>query len=145
MAIVKFSQSPRIIDPVYFFLLSATCAIVIGLYKGSYFDEQFNKITNFNQATEKLVDYIRDSYKYLLSRLFQGWLALGASLGISMSILFRYGYDNSELKFLALKMLIGFICISVAVGYWVAIPLLNGICTIQEKLESFKIEKGIDQ
>jgi hypothetical protein len=55
-----------------------------------------------------------------------------------MSILFRGGYDDPHLKFMALKMLVGFIAISVAVGIWVAIPILNGIVSLQEHLQSLK-------
>jgi hypothetical protein len=142
IAIVQFVRAPGIINPVYFFILSSTCAIIIGLYKGAYIDEQFQKITNYNEVTEKLIDYLRDSYKYILGKAFQGWLALGASVGISMSILFRGGYEDVHLKFMALKMLVGFIFISVAIGYWIAVPMLNGILSIQEKLQHLKVEKN---
>lgn len=142
MAIAKFLQAGGIIDPVYFFLLSATCGIILGLYKGAYLEEESNKINNFNEVTRKLIDYLRDSYKYLLGRLFQGWLALGASLGVSMSILFKGGYDDQHLKFMALKMLTGFACISLAAGYWIAVPLVNGMLTIQEKMQSLESQRA---
>ncbi len=143
MGITKFSQVAGIIDPVYFFLLSAACAVIIGVYKGAYLDEQLSKINHLDEITEKLIDYLRDSYKYLLGRLFQGWLALGASLGVSMSILFKDGYDDPHLKVIALKMLIGFAFISLAGGYWIAVPLVNGVLTIQEKLQSLKVKENI--
>ena len=138
MAIAKFLQSHGIIDPVYFFLLSGTCGVILGVYKGAYLDEEVNKISSSNEVAMKLIDYLRDSYKYLLGRLFQGWLAIGASLGVSMSILFKDGYDKPHLEFMAMKMLIGFACISLASGYWIATPLVNGILTIQEKIQSLK-------
>jgi len=141
LGIGKFIQAPGIIDPVYFFIISTTCAGVIGGYKGTYLDEQVEKLNHVNKldkATEKFIDYIRDGYKYILGKAFQGWLGLGASLGVSMSILFKSGYEDPHLKFMALKMLVGFILISFAVGYWVAIPMLNGIVSIQEILHSLK-------
>ena len=138
MAIIKFIQAPGIIDPVYFFILAATCSVILGVYKGAYFDEQLKRVNKYNEVTIKLIEYIRDSYKYLLGKAFQGWLGLGASLGVSMSILFKNGYQDLHLKFLALKMLIGFICITVAVGFWVAIPMINGIVTVHESLYSLE-------
>jgi hypothetical protein len=141
LSIVRFIEAPGIIDPVHFFILSASCAGVLGLYRGDYFSETLIGIQEFNDITEKLIDYIRDGYKYLLGKAFQGWLALGASLGVSMSILFRGGYEDVHLKFMALKMLVGFIAISGAVGRWVAIPMLNGMVNIQEHLRSVKFAK----
>lgn len=138
LSIIRFIEAPGIIDPVYFFILSTSCAVVLGAYRGDYFAEKLGEISEFNNVTEKLIDYIRDGYKYILGKAFQGWLAFGASLGVSMSILFRGGYDDPHLKFIALKMLVGFIAISVAVGIWVAIPILNGIVSLQEHLQSLK-------
>ena len=138
LAIVRFIEAPGIIDPVYFFILSTCCAGVIGAYRGDYLSEALTGIQEFDDITEKLLDYIRDGYKYLLGKAFQGWLGLGASLGVSMSILFRGGFEDTHLKFLALKMLIGFIAISGAIGLWVAIPILNGIVNLQEQLRSLK-------
>jgi len=134
-----FFEATGIIDLVYFFIIAVACATVIAIYKGEYLNEQLKKITSFNIITEKSLDYTRDGYKYLLGRVFQVWLALGASLGVSMSILFRHGFDDPALKFMAAKMLFGFIGISLALGYWVAIPLLNGIVDVQETLNSLKI------
>jgi 4-amino-4-deoxy-L-arabinose transferase-like glycosyltransferase len=140
IAIIRFVQAPGIIDPVYFFILCATCAIIIGLYKGLYLDEQLKKIKEYNEATIKLVEYIRDEYKYILGKLFQGWLGLGASLGVSMSILFKGDYNDPHLKFMALKMLLGFIGISIAIGIWGVVPMLNGIVSVHESL--FSIGRG---
>ena len=142
MGIAKFIETPSIIDPVYFFILSATCAVILGLYKGKYFSERLIKIKHFNALTEKSIDYIRDDYKYFLGKAFQGWLALGASLGVSMSILFKDDYQNPHLKFMALKMLMGFIFISIAVGYWVIIPLLNGITETETTLHNLTNNKN---
>jgi len=141
LSIVRFIEAPGIIDPVYFFILSASCAGVLGAYRGDYFAEKLVEIQEFNDITEKLIDYIRDGYKYLLGKAFQGWLGFGASLGVSMSILFRGGYEDPHLKFMALKMLIGFIAISGAIGLWVAIPILNGIVNLQEHLRSLRVTK----
>jgi len=138
LSIIRFIEAPGIIDPVYFFVLSISYAGVIGAYRGDYFSEALIGIQEFDDITEKLLDYIRDGYKYLLGKAFQGWIGLGASLGVSMSILFRGGYEDPHLKFMALKMLIGFIAISGAVGLWVAIPILNGIVNLQEHLRSLK-------
>lgn len=142
LSIVRFLEAPGIIDPVYFFVLSTSFAGVLGAYRGDYFADKLTDIREFNDITEKLIDYIRDGYKYLLSKAFQGWLGLGASLGVSMSILFRGGYEDSHLKFMALKMLIGFIAISGAIGVWVIIPILNGIVNLQDHLRSLKITKS---
>ena len=87
-----------------------------------------------------VIDHLRDGYKYILGKAFQGWLGLGASLGVSMSILFRGGFEDPHLKFMALKMLVGFICISLAIGFWVGIPMLNGMVRIQESLHSLKLK-----
>ena len=138
LSFIRFIEAPGIIDPVYFFVLSTSYAGVIGAYRGDYFSEALIGIKEFDDITEKLLDYIRDGYKYLLGKAFQGWLGLGASLGVSMSILFRGGYEDTHLKFVALKMLIGFIAVSGAVGLWVAIPILNGIVNLQEHLRSLK-------
>ena len=136
LSIAEFFQTPGIIDPVYFFVLSTSFACVLGVYKGACFSEMLEDINEFNAITEKLIDYIRDGYKYILGKAFQGWLGLGASLGVSMSILFKNGYEDPHLKFMALKMLIGFIFISIAVGLWVGIPMLNGIVGLQEHMNS---------
>jgi hypothetical protein len=140
LSIARFLEVPVIIDPVYFFVLSTSFAGILGVYRGDYFADTSRGIKVFNDVTEKLIDYARDGYKYLLGRAFQAWLALGASLGVSMSILFRQGYDDPHSKFTALKMLIGFIGISGAIALWVIIPVLNGIATIQDELRSLKIE-----
>jgi hypothetical protein len=134
ISIIIFFRSPGIIDPVYFFVISTACAGTIGLYKGEYLFNQLNKVDMSQPFSDKALDYIRDAFKYILSKVFQGWLALGASLGVSMSILFREGFDNVHLKYVALKMLIGFVGISLAVGYWVAVPMVNGVLLTQEKL-----------
>lgn len=149
LSIVRFVGAPGIIDPVYFFVLSTSYAGVLGAYRGDYFSEALIGIQEFDYITEKLLDYIRDGYKYLLGKAFQGWLGFGASLGVSMSILFRGGYEDPHLKFMAFKMLIGFIAISGAVGLWIAIPILNGIVNLQEHLRSLndarlsKLPEGI--
>lgn len=142
LAIGQFAITPGIIDPVYYFILSATCAGILGFYKGRYLFEEAEKISVFNHITDKILDSVRDAYKYILGKAFQAWLGLGASLGVSMSILFRNGYTDIGLKFMALKMLLGFICISIAIGYWIALPTLNGIVFIHEKLSDFDIENN---
>jgi len=145
MAAIRFIKAPGIIDPVYFFVLGSTCAIIIGIYKGAYLDEQLKKISGNNEATLKLVEYIRDGYKYILGKVLQGWLGLGASLGVSMSILFKGGYNDPHLKFMALKMLMGFIGISIALGIWAVVPMLNGVVSVQESLFSIGVEKPSSQ
>ena len=51
-----------------------------------------------------------------------------------MSILFQEGFSNPDLKFSALKMLLGFVFITLALGLWIGIPMLNGIVQTQQKL-----------
>jgi hypothetical protein len=142
IAFIKFLQAPGIVDPVYIFIMSASCAVIIGVHKGAYFDEQLNKIKDLNDASMKLIEYIRDGYKYFLGKAFQGWLGFGASLGISMSILFRKGFEDIELKFTAIKMLVGFVFITIAVGIWVVTPMLNGIVSVDESLNSLRSKNG---
>ena len=141
MAVASFIQTPGIIDPVYFFIMATSCAAVIAMYRGSFLDEELDNISEYNDITEKLIEYLRDGYKYFLARAFQAWLALGASLGVSMSILFKDGYADPHLKFIALKMLLGFICVSFAIGFWVAIPMMNGIVSVQELLFNLKNDR----
>ena len=119
--------------------------MTIGVYRGQYFYDQLNEIKSHNSTTDKSLDYLRDGFKYILGKVFQGWLALGASLGISMSILFRSGFDDPHLKFVAIKMLIGFIGISFGVGYWLALPMLNGMIQVQEKLKEINPEMTTEE
>ena len=142
ISIVRFFwTSPNVLDPVYFFVTSTICAGTIFFYKGQYFENELKLVKVYNNKNEKLLDYISDGYKYFLTRLFQGWLAFGASLGVSMSILFRSGYDSRHLKYVALKMLVIFIGTSFGLGYWVALPLLNGLMAMNEKIRTIRIRK----
>jgi hypothetical protein len=132
MSFVKFLRAPGIIDPVYFFILSTACAATIVAYRGDYLSDQLDRISKLNPIPDKAIDNIRDGYKYLLGKFFQGWLALGASLGVSMSILFRGGFEDPRLKFMAVKMLVGFTAATIAFGYWIFVPLLNGIAAVDD-------------
>ena len=99
--------------------------------------EQLEKIKDINEFSESmgaLLESIINSFRYFLTRAFQGFLALGASLGVSMSILFQEGFVNPDLKFSAIKMLLGFVLIALALGLWIGIPMLNGIVQTQQKL-----------
>ncbi|MDD9876027.1 MAG: hypothetical protein OXR84_01155 [Magnetovibrio sp.] len=137
-ALVKwFLVSRGIIDPIYVFLVAAICAIVIGVYRGQFLNEQLEKLDGvevYDEATGKFLESVVGGYRYLLSRAFQGYLALAASLGVSMSILFNEGFGDPTLKFSGLKMFVGFVLMSFAGGIWLAVPLLNGMVKAQEKL-----------
>ena len=134
LSFIRFISAPGIIDPVYFFILSIACAAVTVVHKGAYLNEQLDSISQLDPIPDKVIDNLRDGYKYLLGKLFQGWLALGASLGVSMSILFKGGYNDPHLKFMAIKMLIGVVGVTIAFGYWIFLPLLNGIASLDELL-----------
>ena len=132
-----FYISTGIIDPVYIFLMTTICALMIAVYRGQFLFEQLDKVKNVNNFTEALIallENINNNFRYFLSRAFQGFLALGASLGVSMSILFQGGFDNPELNFSAFKMLLGFVLIALALLFWIGIPMLNGIVQTQQKL-----------
>jgi hypothetical protein len=137
--------APGIIDPVYSFIISAACAGVIGIYRGDYLAGKLDLIAerNMDVCTEKMMEYIRDSYKFLMRSTLQAWLALAASLGVSMSILFRQGYEDINLKYLAMKMLAGFMGISFAIGYWVALPLSNGLLDCIGVLDKMKTKPSV--
>lgn len=134
ISFIKVYKSPGIIDPVYFFLASSFCTLTIGFYKAEYLYKQLNSISYLNPANMKLIEYLRDMFKYLLGKFVQGLLAFAASVGISMTILFRSGWDDPQLALTGIKMLLGFIGISIGVTYWTAIPLFNGIFESQEKM-----------
>jgi len=127
-ALIKyFSVSTGIIDPVYIFLMTAAYAMTIAIYGGQFLFEQLENVKDIDQFSEPLSDFldsIVSNFRYFLTRAFQGFLALGASLGVSMSILFQGGFDDSDLKFNALKMLLGFILVSLALGLWMPLPLI---------------------
>ena len=129
LAAIRYHHHPGIIDPVWFFIMSTACAFTIVLYRGDFLKEQVAEVTKYvyDPASEKMLDYIRDSYRFMLRSAFQAYLALGASLGVSMTILFRQGYEDVSLKYMAIKMLAGFVGISFAFGYWVGLPLGNGL------------------
>lgn len=125
------TQSPNIVDPVYFLLISASCAITIAMYKGDLLNSTLDKMNKRRLENAKILDYLRDGYKYFLGKLFQGLLALGASLGVSMTILFKDGYKSPHLKYVAAKFIIGYIGICFGTLYWIGIPMLNGIVAVQ--------------
>ena len=129
LAAIRYVNHPGIIDPVWYFIMSTACAFTIVLYRGDFLKEQVTEVSRhvYDEASEKMLDYIRDSYRFMLRTAFQAYLALGASLGVSMSILFRQGYEDVSLKYLAIKMLAGFVGISFAFGYWIGLPLGNGL------------------
>ncbi len=142
ISIIKFMESPGIIDSVYFFVLSASCAFTVFFYKGNYLIEQLAFVNSYDSISKSKLEYLRDDIKYVLGKSIQGWLAFGASIGVSMTILFKDGFDEPQLKFSALKMLIGFIGISFGYGFWIAVPLLNGIVLAHDKMNELLIGSG---
>lgn len=140
ISVHKFLISPGIIDPVYFFVISAACAGIIGLYKGAFLKEEIEDIElyEYGPAIEKIIDYIRDSHKFIMRSCLQAWLALAASLGVSMTILFRGGWESTDLKYQALKMLAGFAGISFALVYWVALPFATQLFDCHQIIKKIK-------
>lgn len=135
IASIKFYEAPGIINPVYFFIITSVSAFTIFIYRGDYLFEQLDSINNYTKTSDQQIGFLRDDFKFLLTKTLQGLLALGASLGVSMTILFKDNFDDPRIKFMAVKMLIGFMGIGAGVGYWVIIPLLNGLFRIHEKLD----------
>jgi hypothetical protein len=137
-----FAKTPGIIDPVYFFLMSASCAFTLGFYRGRFLGEEMEDLGRYRYgpASEKLLDYLRDVHKFIMRSVLQGWLALGASVGVSMSILFRDGWTEPHLKYMAVKMVAGFGGITLAVVLWIAVPFANQLLMCHRMLP--RMENG---
>jgi hypothetical protein len=131
---LSFLDAYGMIDSVFVFVITTTCAVTIAVYRGEYLCDQFERATREGTATPRALDLLLTAYSMLLKRGFQAWLAFGAALGVAMSILFRAGYQGMDRHLGGLEMLLGFIGISVGLGYWVFVPLANGLLAVHEEV-----------
>jgi len=75
-----------------------------------------------------LLDLIRQEMNGLLRMAFTAFLGLGASLGVSMTILFRDGetaWGNPTLLSLSFTMVLGFIAVCLGTMIWVIKPYVR--------------------
>lgn len=102
--------------------------LVTALFEGL---EQGIALTkNFDDEKDRraLLDLIRYEMNGLLKMAFTAFLALGASLGVSMTILFRDGetaWGNLTLLGLSFTMVLGFIAVCLGTMIWVIKPYVR--------------------
>ena len=133
LAFYRAAVVPGIIDPVNIFIMTGTCALILVIYQTRFLEERLDSISAPSESCNSALEQISDAYKLLLNRSVQAWLAVGAALSVSMSILFRQGWTEISLRFTAVKMLVGFMGISLAVVIWGIIPMLNGLVAVNDK------------
>ncbi len=87
-------------------------------------DMQWTNRTKLVELRHDLGEIRKDLWA-LLKLLIQGVLGLAAITGVTMSILFRDGYDDIGVKMTAVKMATGFFICGASLYVFVAAPVLN--------------------
>lgn len=73
------------------------------------------------------IEGVKDGLWNLVRLLIQGFLSFAAITGVTMSILFREGFSDPELKMTAIQMTSGFLLSSLSLYMWVVIPIMRRI------------------
>lgn len=76
---------------------------------------------------EEEIQRSRESLWELLKLIVQMMLAFAAITGVTMTILFRPGYGDPQVKLTGVQMAFGFFMSGVALYIWVAVPVLGYI------------------
>jgi hypothetical protein len=87
------------------------------------------------ELTREVLSDIRSEFNHFMKLAVQGLLALGASLGVSMTILFREGkvaWDSPEHQNNAARMVVGFAVVAVGLFFWVGRPYLQSFMSVRE-------------
>jgi hypothetical protein len=117
-----------IINLVWFFIFSASTGGLLTMNDIiRHIEFKIDNILQKNLPKEEIKDYYQDLGMYT-KIVLQVFLALGASLGVSLSILFKDGntiWDNNDYLSSAFSMVISFVLISLGLVMWILKPYLN--------------------
>jgi len=139
--IIFFISGMGVIKPVWFFIMIAAMG---GYFFCSWGFIQINDLLSTNQSlTSKedkviLYDKIQIESNRLFKVILQSILALGASLGIAMSILFKDGensWENLDYLMNATRMILAFGLIVLGFAFWVGRPYLNLLIKTKEEFQ----------
>lgn len=130
-----------IINIVWFVILTISLAFFIAntAIFGSV-GVVINRSADANASTEirlKLLELAHAQINGLLKTGISALLALGGSVGVSMSILFHNGssaWSNRSYQLNAIELVIGFCLVALGVGIWIMRPYLQCLQRIQEIL-----------
>lgn len=82
----------------------------------------------------EVINKIEDDWKWMFKIIFEGFLALSASVGISMTILYnsKSGFNDYALVSAGAVIVFGFACVSLAIVIFFLIPFINYIISIKK-------------
>ena len=128
-----------IINIVWFLIYSGALGGFI--FTVSVFDSFRLLIESLDNSSDQkerkdILEIIREESNKYLKMGLQAFLALGASLGVSMSILFRSGkiaWDNSDYLASATLIVMNFGFISLGLLFWVVKPYIDTYSRLGKK------------
>lgn len=133
---------------VVWFLIFSGC--VAGLIMVStLFDDLLGTVARANESSDfdvrkEILAFVRAELDRLLRVGAQTFLALGASVGVSMSILFRGGeptWRNEVYLTRAATMIVGFGAVGLALAIWLFRPYLGSFARIRGSYESAAMKR----
>lgn len=144
-----FFSGIGIIKFVWFFIFGgALCGYVLLIWFFSELHLVFDgHATGEVRRQKEIAEFVREESSKFMRLTIQGWLALAASIGISMSILFGEGqksWDNPAFLQNAVSMVIAFGLVTIGVGVWLVKPYLDNyqkLNRLQQKLS--EAEKAV--
>lgn len=140
--LIFFFLKLSIITTVWILIFSIS---LVGLI---YITAAFSSISNILSTSEELeyekrfeaLDMVKEDQNRLLKISLQAALALAASLGVSMSILFQGGalkWDDPTIVLSSMNMVIAFASIVIALIIWMFKPYLHNFILIRNFYEEY--------
>jgi len=89
--------------------------------------------------SREVLNSLLDEYKYLVTKVVQIGLAVGATTGLSMTILFRQGWDDPDVKLNSVRIEVAFILFALALGIFVGVPSFRAVKKVYTALAAHSV------